>query len=58
MNKTGFLLAVAMMVERIKNEKKVDVLRTVKDLRDYRPHIMNDFVSTDNAFFLQVFAAI
>ena len=54
MNKTGLLLAVAMIVERIKNEGKVDVLRTVKDLRDYRPGIMSDFVSIDGAFFFKI----
>ena len=43
-NKTGVLLAVAMLVERIKSERKIDVFRTVKDLRDHRPGMINELV--------------
>ena len=45
LSETGVFLAIAVMIERIRFEKKVDVFRTVKDLRDYRPRMINDFVS-------------
>uniref|UniRef100_H2ZAR0 Tyrosine-protein phosphatase non-receptor type 20 n=1 Tax=Ciona savignyi TaxID=51511 RepID=H2ZAR0_CIOSA len=38
--RTGVLISVANLVERIKSENKLDVFRTVKDLRDMRPKMV------------------
>jgi len=35
---------VAIIIERLKVEQKVDVFRTVKDLRDYRPGMFDEMV--------------
>ncbi|XP_039268450.2 uncharacterized protein LOC120343362 [Styela clava] len=35
--RTGTFCAVANLVERLKNEDRIDIFRTVKDLRDMRP---------------------
>uniref|UniRef100_H2ZB41 protein-tyrosine-phosphatase n=1 Tax=Ciona savignyi TaxID=51511 RepID=H2ZB41_CIOSA len=38
--RTGVLISVANLVERIKSENRIDVFRTVKDLRDMRPKMV------------------
>nr|XP_039254382.1 tyrosine-protein phosphatase 69D-like [Styela clava] len=35
--RTGTFCAISNLIERLKNENRVDVFRTVKDLRDQRP---------------------
>ena len=35
------------MIERMKNENRIDVFRTVKDLRDYRPNMIDSVVSIE-----------
>ena len=45
-DKTGVLLAVATLIERLKVERKIDIFRAVKDLRDYRSGIMDSLVSS------------
>ena len=44
-DKTGVMLTVATLIERLKVERKIDVFRAVKDLRDYRCGMMDSLVS-------------
>jgi len=43
--KTGTFFAVASILDRMRTKQRVDVLRTVKDLRDMRPHMVDNQVS-------------
>ena len=42
--RTGTFLAIVNLVERLKCEKRIDVLQTVKDLRDMRPNMVGNAV--------------
>ncbi|XP_077969474.1 receptor-type tyrosine-protein phosphatase alpha-like [Styela clava] len=40
--RTGTFCAISNLIERLKNENRVDILRTVKDLRDQRPMMVRN----------------
>ena len=44
MDATGILLAVATIVKQLELFEKVDIFRTVKDMRDYREGMLSDAV--------------
>ena len=44
-SETGLFLAVANLIEQVKSENKIDIFRTIKDLRDYKPTLFNKLVS-------------
>jgi len=41
-SRCGVYCAIANLVERLKNENRVDVFRAVKDLRDWRPGMVGN----------------
>ena len=45
---TGTLIAIINLLENLKVQNEVDVLRTVKDLRDMRPNMVDKLVSLLN----------
>ena len=42
-NQSGALCAIYNLIEQVKNEKKVDVFRAVKDVRDVRMVAVGSF---------------
>ncbi|CAK8674403.1 unnamed protein product [Clavelina lepadiformis] len=40
--RTGTFIALVNLVERLKSENRIDVFRTIKDLRDMRPNMVNN----------------
>ncbi|CAK8674408.1 unnamed protein product [Clavelina lepadiformis] len=40
--RTGTFIALLNLVERLKSENRIDVFRTIKDLRDMRPNMVNN----------------
>lgn len=47
-NKTGLFLALATIVEEVNYEDTIDIFHVVKELRNYRPTLLNDGVSLFN----------
>jgi len=45
-SKTGTVITSLNVLERCKSQNKVDMFRTVKDLRDMRPNMVNNLVSS------------
>jgi len=43
--RTGVFCAVLNLVERLLQEKRIDVFRSVKDVRDYRQNMVRTVVS-------------
>ena len=41
---SGLFLALVTSLIQIKTEERLDILRIVKDLRDFRPCLLNDLV--------------
>ncbi|CAK8674406.1 unnamed protein product [Clavelina lepadiformis] len=44
--RTGTFIAVLNLIERLKSENRIDVFRTIKDLRDMRENMVNNLITT------------
>ena len=49
MERTGTFLAIVNLIDSLKSDNKIDVLKTVKDLRDMRPSMVgNEVIKIQN----------